>query len=88
MCLCGILPYKSFLFFLNVFQTVKRYCYQNDNTGEYELQVRIDTQDRQRVGQSGEDQHTDNNSGDLTDTTGKGYAANYAGCTSIFMERI
>ena len=31
------------LFLLNVFQTVQSNCDQNDDTGEYELQVRIDT---------------------------------------------
>lgn len=49
--------YRS-LFLLNVFQTVKCYCYEDDDTGEYELKVRIDTKDRKRIGQSGEDKNT------------------------------
>lgn len=35
------------LFFLYIFQTVKGYGYQYDNTGEYELEVRIDSKNRQ-----------------------------------------
>ena len=48
-----------FLFLLNVFQTVKCYCYEDDDTGEYELEVRIDTKDRKRICKCGEDKNTD-----------------------------
>ena len=56
---------------LDVFQAVKRDSRQNDDTFKDELQVCIDTEDGQGIGQCGEDQHTDHNTGDLTDTTGK-----------------
>ena len=39
-------PGDKTLFFLNIFQTVKRYCYENNNTGEYKLEVCINTKDR------------------------------------------
>ena len=42
------------LFFLYIFQTVKGYGCQDDDTFKYELKVCINTKNRQRVGQSGE----------------------------------
>ena len=50
---------------------------------EDELKVGINTQNRQGICQGGKDQYTGYNSGDLTDTTGKGYTTNYAGCDGI-----
>ena len=66
------------LFFLYIFQTVKCYSCQNNDTFEDELKVGINTQNRQGICQGGKDQYTGYNSGDLTDTTGKGYTTNYA----------
>ena len=60
------------LFFLYIFQTVKCYSCQNNDTFEDELKVGINTQNRQGICQGGKDQYTGYNSGDLTDTTGKG----------------
>ena len=71
------------LFFLYIFQTVKGYGCQDNDTFKDELKVCINTQNRQRVGQRGKDQYTRYNSGNLTDTTGKGNTANYAGCDGI-----
>lgn len=48
-----------FLFLLNVFQTVKCYCHKDDNSGEYELQVCIDTKDGQGISKCGKDNDTD-----------------------------
>lgn len=53
------------------------------DTFEDELKVSINTKNCQCVCQGGKDQHTGYNSGDLTDTTGKGYTTNYAGCDGI-----
>ena len=59
------------LFFLYIFQTVKCYGCQDNDTFEDELKVSINTKNCQCVCQGGKDQHTGYNSGDLTDTTGK-----------------
>ena len=54
-----LLPPHKLLFFLNIFQTVERYRYEDNNTREHELKVRINTKDRQGVGKSRENQHAD-----------------------------
>lgn len=48
-----------FLFLLNVFQTVKCYCRDNDNTFKYELEVCVDTEDCKGVDQYGENKYAD-----------------------------
>ena len=70
LCTPGIFMNVS-LFFLYIFQTVKCYSCQNNDTFEDELKVGINTQNRQGICQGGKDQYTGYNSGDLTDTTGK-----------------
>ena len=63
------LPYSRYrLFLLNVLEAVQHNSNQNDDAGEHELQVRINTQSGQRVSQRGEDEHTDNHAGNLADT--------------------
>ncbi len=47
------------LFLLNVFQTVKCYCRDNDDTFKYELEVCVDTKDSQGVDQYGENKYAD-----------------------------
>ena len=50
------LPYSRYrLFLLNVLEAVQHNSNQNDDAGEHELQVRINTQSGQRVSQRGED---------------------------------
>ena len=71
------------LFFLYIFQTVKGYGCQDNDTFKDELKVCINTQNRQRVGQRGKDQYTRYNSGNLTDTTDEGDAADDAGRNGI-----
>ena len=55
-CLSGY--FYKILFLLNVFQAVQCNGYQNDNTGEYELKVGINTQNSQGIGQCCKDAHT------------------------------
>lgn len=47
------------LFLLNVFQTVKCYCRDNDDTFKYELEVCVDTEDCKGVDQYGENKYAD-----------------------------
>ena len=47
------------LFFLDIFETVKCYCHQNDDTGKYKLKVRINSKDCQRIGKGGEYAYAD-----------------------------
>ncbi len=53
-----LLPPHKLLFFLNIFQTVERYRYEDNNTREHELKVRINTKDRQGVCKCCKDTYT------------------------------
>ena len=73
------------LFLLNVFQTVKCYCRDNDNTFKYELEVCVDTEDCKGVDQYGENISSISFLLTLSNTTGKGYAAYYTGCDRVHL---
>ena len=57
---------KIGLLLLDVLQAVEHNGNQNDDAGEDELQVGVNAQSGQGVGQSGEDEDADHNAGDLT----------------------
>ena len=45
------------LLFLHIFKTIQCHCYKNNDTGEYELEICIDTQNRQGICQRRKDDH-------------------------------
>ena len=73
------------LFLLDVLEAVERNGDENDQAGEHELQVGINTQNGQCVGKSGKDQHTDGDAGNLADTAGEGNATNNARGDSVHL---
>ena len=68
---------------LNVLQGIEHHSYQNDDAGEYELQVCVNAQGGQGVSEGGEDKHTRHHAGDLSDAAGEGYAAHHASCDGV-----
>lgn len=48
-----------FLLLLHVFQAVECDCGEDDDALEYELKVSVDAEDRQGVGEGGEDENAD-----------------------------
>ena len=73
------------LFLLDVLEAVERNGDENDQAGEHELQVGINTQNGQCIGKSGEDQHTDGDAGNLADTAGEGNATDNARGDSVHL---